>query len=166
MAPSTRAKSASRTVASRASTQWCRLRSAPTATTYEHDGRSGDIDLLLWPVNFTLAFVGYEILTPYVAYGVEAGLRYSDPGAIEERLKAVVANFGATLPRFSEREPVPFNRMEEWGPHRSRRPGPLAFHPAKKATSLGVTWRTIGGRGDLAARTSSIGLSLLISPLS
>ena len=27
-------------------------------STYEHDGRSGDIDLLLWPVNFTLAFVG------------------------------------------------------------------------------------------------------------
>ena len=28
--------------------------------TYEHDGRSGDIDLMLWPVNFTLAYVGYR----------------------------------------------------------------------------------------------------------
>jgi NAD(P)H dehydrogenase (quinone) len=54
--------------------------------TYEHDGRSGDIDLMLWPVNFSLAYVGYEILRPYVAYGVEAGLRYSDPAAIEDRL--------------------------------------------------------------------------------
>ena len=35
--------------------------------TYEHNGRSGDIDLLLWPVNFTLAYVGYEILAPYVS---------------------------------------------------------------------------------------------------
>jgi NAD(P)H dehydrogenase (quinone) len=84
--------------------------------TYEHDGRSGDIDLMLWPVNFTLAYVGYEILRPYVAYGVEAGLRNSDPAAIEDRLRAVVADFRSILPRLVERETVPFNRMEEWGP--------------------------------------------------
>jgi NAD(P)H dehydrogenase (quinone) len=41
--------------------------------TYAFDGRSGDIDLTLWPVNFTLAYVGYQVLTPFVAYGVEAG---------------------------------------------------------------------------------------------
>ena len=69
--------------------------------TYEHDGRSGDIDLMLWPVNFTLAYVGYEVLAPYVAYGVEAGLRYSDPAAIEERLRAVVADFRARRCRAS-----------------------------------------------------------------
>ena len=51
--------------------------------TYAHDGRSGDIDLLLWPVNFSLAYVGYTVLAPFVAYGVEAGLRYSDPAAVE-----------------------------------------------------------------------------------
>jgi NAD(P)H dehydrogenase (quinone) len=84
--------------------------------TYEHDGRSGDIDLMLWPVNFTLTYVGYEIVAPYVSYGVEAGLRYSDPAAIEDRLKAVVADFRARIPRLAEREIVPFNRMEEWGP--------------------------------------------------
>jgi NAD(P)H dehydrogenase (quinone) len=98
-------------------------------STYEHDGRSGDIDLLLWPVNFTLAYVGYDILAPYVAYGVEAGLRYSDPTKIEERLKAVVANFRGTLPRFAEREPVLFNRMEEWGPDGRIVPGAPVHSP-------------------------------------
>jgi NAD(P)H dehydrogenase (quinone) len=91
--------------------------------TYEHDGRSGDIDLMLWPVNFTLAYVGYEIVAPYVSYGVEAGLRYSDPAAIEDRLKAVVADFRARIPRLAEREIVPFNRMEEWGPDGRIAPG-------------------------------------------
>jgi NAD(P)H dehydrogenase (quinone) len=83
--------------------------------TYEHDGRSGDIDLMLWPVNFSLAYVGYDVLAPFVAYGVEAGLRYSDPTAIEERLRAVVADYRKTLPRFGQRATIPFNRMEEWG---------------------------------------------------
>jgi len=43
-----------------------------SADTYAHDGRSGDIDLLLWPVEFSLAYVGYEVLAPFVAHGVEA----------------------------------------------------------------------------------------------
>ena len=46
--------------------------------TYAFNGRSGDIDLMLWPVNFSLAYVGYSVLTPFIAYGVEGGLRYSD----------------------------------------------------------------------------------------
>jgi hypothetical protein len=53
--------------------------------TYAYSGRSGDIDLMLWPVNFTLAYVGYTVLTPFIAYGVEAGIRYSDPGVVEKR---------------------------------------------------------------------------------
>ena len=70
---------------------------------------------MLWPVNFTLAYVEYEVLAPFVAYGVEAGLRYSDASTAENRLRAVVADFRNTLPRLAERETVPFNRMEEWG---------------------------------------------------
>ena len=84
-------------------------------STYAFDGRSGDIDLMLWPVNFSLAYVGYEVLAPFVAYGVEAGLRYSDPAVVEARLKRIVADFRATLPRVGERAVIPFNRMAEWG---------------------------------------------------
>ena len=83
--------------------------------TYAHDGRSGDIDLMLWPVNFSLAYVGYTVLAPFVAYGVEAGLRYSDPAAVEARLRAVVDEFRAALPRAGARATVPFNRKAEWG---------------------------------------------------
>jgi NAD(P)H dehydrogenase (quinone) len=83
--------------------------------TYAHDGRSGDIDLMLWPVNFSLAYVGFDVLAPFVAYGVEAGLRYSDPAVIAARLSGVVADFCAALPRCGERATIPFNRMAEWG---------------------------------------------------
>jgi NAD(P)H dehydrogenase (quinone) len=92
-------------------------------STYEYDGRSGDIDLMLWPVNFSLAYVGYDVLTPFVAYGVEAGLRYSDPAAIEERLQAIAADFRTLLPRVSQRATIPFNRMAEWGADGRLAPG-------------------------------------------
>jgi len=86
-----------------------------SAETYGFDGRSGDIDLLLWPVNFTLAFVGYSVLRPFVAYGVEAGLRYSEASVMEARLRQVEQDLDATLRALDQRPVIPFNRMAEWG---------------------------------------------------
>lgn len=83
--------------------------------TYAFDGRSGDIDLLLWPVHFTLAYVGYEVLSPFVAYGVEAGLRYSDASVVDARLKKVEVDLRDTLRELDRRPAIPFNRMAEWG---------------------------------------------------
>jgi len=83
--------------------------------TYAFDGRSGDIDLLLWPVNFSLAYVGYTVLSPFVAYGVEAGLRYSDASVVETQLKRVEANLTLALAELEQRKITPFNRMAEWG---------------------------------------------------
>ena len=97
--------------------------------TYEHNGRSGDISLMLWPVQFTLAYVGYEILAPFVAYGVEGGLRYSDPAAVEARLAAIAADLRGDLARVAERPIVPFNRMSEWGADGRIRPDAPAHSP-------------------------------------
>jgi len=83
--------------------------------TYGFDGRSGDIDLLLWPVNFSLAYVGYAVLAPFVAYGVEAGLRYSDASVVEARLRRVEEDLYGALRSLDLRPMIPFNRMAEWG---------------------------------------------------
>ena len=100
-----------------------------SADTYAHDGRSGDIDLLLWPVNFTLAYVGYEVLAPFVAYGVEAGLRYSDPAVVEARLRGIVQDFCTALCSVETRAKIPFNRKAEWGENGRIVPGAPVFSP-------------------------------------
>ena len=86
-----------------------------SAETYAYNGRSGDIDLLLWPINFSLAYVGYQVLKPFVAYGVEAGLRYSDAATIEARLKKIETEWAATLKTIDKIPTVPFNAMADWG---------------------------------------------------
>jgi NAD(P)H dehydrogenase (quinone) len=86
-----------------------------SADTYAFNGRSGDIDLLLWPVNFSLAYGGFSVLEPFVAYGVEAGLRYSDAAAIEARLKAISTDLATTLSQVETIPPIPFNQMAHWG---------------------------------------------------
>lgn len=83
--------------------------------TYAFNGRSGDIDLLLWPVNFSLAYVGYQVIKPFVAYGVEAGLRYSDAATVEARLKQIGSDWQSMLGGIDQAPTVPFNLMAHWG---------------------------------------------------
>ena len=56
-----------------------------------------------------------HVLQPFVAYGVEAGLRYSDPAVVEARLKRVGEDYEAALRDLEHRAAIPFNRMAEWG---------------------------------------------------
>ncbi|MGF7161242.1 NAD(P)H dehydrogenase (quinone) [Rhodoligotrophos appendicifer] len=102
---------------------------ATSANTYAHDGRSGDINLMLWPVNFSLAYAGFEVATPFIGYGVESGLRYSDAGEIERRLAAIVEDFRRILPRALERPTIPFNRKDQWGQDGRIIPGAPVYSP-------------------------------------
>ena len=97
--------------------------------TYEYNGRSGDIDLLFWPVNFTLAYVGFTVLSPFVAYGVEAGLRYSDAGVVEQRLERIAVDLAARLQAIETIPVIPFNRMSDWAEDGRVRPSAPAFSP-------------------------------------
>ena len=97
--------------------------------TYGFDGRSGDIDLMLWPVNFTLAYVGFGICAPQVAYGVEAGLRYSDPATVEARLRGITDGHAARMAGIMAEPLGPFNRMADWGPDGRIKPGAPVHSP-------------------------------------
>jgi NAD(P)H dehydrogenase (quinone) len=100
-----------------------------SAATYAYNGRSGDIDLLLWPINFSLAYVGYDVLEPFVAYGVEAGLRYSDSATVDARLEQITADWAAVMKAPGARRTVPFNRMAEWGADGRITPDATAYSP-------------------------------------
>ncbi|HVO01392.1 MAG TPA: NAD(P)H-dependent oxidoreductase [Candidatus Cybelea sp.] len=97
--------------------------------TYGYEGRSGDIGLLLWPVNFSLAYVGFSVLKPHVAYGVEAGLRYSDPQAIAARLERVQRDYAERLSAIETEPALPFNRMAEWAPDGRISPSAPVYSP-------------------------------------
>ena len=97
--------------------------------TYAFNGRSGDIDLLLWPINFSLAYVGYEVLEPFVAYGVEAGLKYSSKHDVERRLGAIAEELSQSVSEFHNRETVRFNKMADWGPEGTIMPDAPSYSP-------------------------------------
>ncbi len=102
---------------------------ATSPETYAFDGRSGDIDLLLWPVNFSLAYVGFAVLAPFVAYGVESGLKYSRAAAVEARLEQIAENLVARLGAVENDPALPFNSMSDWGDDGRIKPSAPALSP-------------------------------------
>ena len=97
--------------------------------TYAYNGRSGDINLLLWPVNFSLAYVGFGVLEPHVAYGVEDGVRYSDPHEVEARLAQIPKDYAARLQTIEKESLIPFNQMSEWGADGRIKPSAAVYSP-------------------------------------
>jgi NAD(P)H dehydrogenase (quinone) len=88
---------------------------ATSAETYAYNGCSGDIELLLWPVNFTMAYVGFGVLRPFVGYGVEAELKPSDTSEIGARLKKLSEDYATRLGTIEAEPLIPFNTMSDWG---------------------------------------------------
>lgn len=82
--------------------------------TYAYNGRSGDIELLLWPMNFNLAYAGYTVLKPFIAYGVEAGIQYSDQTVIESRLQTISEQYENQINTINKIKTIPFHTMEDW----------------------------------------------------
>jgi NAD(P)H dehydrogenase (quinone) len=101
--------------------------------TFAHNGRNGDIDLLLWPMNFTLHYMGYGVLPPFVAYGIEGGLKYSDPDSIPARLQGYKEALAARLGALEEAEPLKFNGWDDWDEDGRLKPGLPGYSPFMRA---------------------------------
>lgn len=101
---------------------------APEAT-FAYNGRNGDIDLLLWPMCFTLHYVGYSVLPPFVSYGVEGGLSYSDPAVVGTRLEGWLRGLEQRIDELESTEPMPFSGWEDWDEEGRLRPGAPGHSP-------------------------------------
>ncbi len=101
--------------------------------TFTFNGRNADIDLLLWPINFTLYYVGYEVLEPFVAFGVEGGLKYSSQEEAIRRLDRHRIAFREVLADIDQRPALRFNGSEDWDESGRLKVGVSGFSPFIRA---------------------------------
>lgn len=102
-------------------------------STHQYNGRNGDADLLLWPMNFTLYYMGYTVLPHFVASGIEGGIQYSDPGTIATRLQGHKDAWRERLLQLEQTEPLKFNGWEDWDEFGRLRPGAPHYSPFIRA---------------------------------
>lgn len=83
-------------------------------STFSPGGRNGDIDLILWPLHFTLHYMGYTVLPHFAAYGVAAAIRYAGISAESERLSTYKDELRRYIERIDSLQPLQFNGWEDW----------------------------------------------------
>lgn len=86
---------------------------APEAT-FQPDGRNADIEMILWPLNFVLHYVGFTVLQPAVYFSVESGVRYTSDDAVTRRLSAYLTEHAALIGDLDARPAIPFNGWADW----------------------------------------------------
>lgn len=101
--------------------------------TFRHNGRNGDIALLLWPLHFALYYLGFTVLEPFVAFGVEGGLKYSAKAALQRRLGDCLARYETELGALAARAALRFNGWADWDEDGRLKPGVAGHSPFMRA---------------------------------
>lgn len=94
---------------------------------------NADIDLLLWPTNFTLAYMGYGVLPHFTACGVEGGIQYSEASEVTARLEGYKDGLRERLLAFERTEPMKFNGWDDWDESGRLKPGVEGHGPFMRA---------------------------------
>lgn len=74
-----------------------------------HNGKEGDVRMLLWPLAYTFRYLGFDVLTPRIVHGVHGYHKGEAKDALETRLGRVLADHPATLSRFDDLPRMRFN---------------------------------------------------------
>jgi len=78
------------------------------------DGREGDTRLLLWPLMYSLRYVGFEVMEPCVVHGVRSGLAAERVQAHDEALVAATLSYRERLTHWRQWPIVPFNDSDDF----------------------------------------------------
>lgn len=73
------------------------------------DGREGDTRLLLWPLMYSLRYIGFEVMQPHIVHGVRSGLRGEHAQAHDAALAAATHAYRERLAQWRQWPTVPFN---------------------------------------------------------
>lgn len=102
----------------------CSVTTGGPAETFAHNGRGGDIDLLLWPTNYSLHYVGFDVLKPFQAFGVQGGgYAYRAEEAFRAQLEGYKADWRARLENLAGESPIPFPGWDDWDETGRLKPG-------------------------------------------
>lgn len=93
----------------------CSVTTGAPAPTFGRHGRSGHIVALMWPIHYSLYYLGVQVLAPQITYGVQGGgLSYQAEGEFRRRLEEEKAAWAARLAGLADETPIPFAGWDDW----------------------------------------------------
>ncbi len=93
----------------------CSVTTGAPSVSFCHNGRGGDIHLLLWPMHYSLYYMGYAVLPPFLAFGVQGhGFAYEEEQTFRDQLETYKSDWAARLERLETDTPISFPGWDDW----------------------------------------------------
>lgn len=93
------------------------------------NGRDGDMRLMLWPLMYSLHYVGFDVLEPHLIYGVRGGLVADEEKRQRDQLTQQSLEYQAKLARWTDWPSVLFNRNEDFTDGQVLKPDAPVYSP-------------------------------------
>lgn len=93
------------------------------------DGKEGDTRLILWPIHYSLHYVGFTVLEPVIITDVRGGRTAADADLQGSELDHRLREQRTLFENIDSRPAIPFNRGEDWDEHGKLRPGAPVYSP-------------------------------------
>lgn len=77
--------------------------------------RGGDFDTMLWPVQYSMHYMGFSVLPPFISYGVQGhGYSYEDENSLQNRLEGNLGDWSSYLSNLDDVDPLIFPCWVDW----------------------------------------------------
>lgn len=88
---------------------------APEAA-FAGNGRGGNIETMLWPIHYSLYYMGFSVLPPFIAYGIQglSGFVRLEGRLFDQHLEDQKAAWARVLESTEQAEPLSFPGWNDW----------------------------------------------------
>ena len=93
------------------------------------DGKEGDVRMLLWPVAYTLRYLGFSVLEPRAVHGVHGYFEGAEEEALQARLRWVLGAQKDLIARFEELPRMRFNADDDFDAEGRLKPDRRSYSP-------------------------------------
>jgi len=87
---------------------------APEAA-FGRGARGGDFETMLWPVHYSLHYLGFDVLAPFLSFGVQGhGYSYESKASLRQRLERQLDAWADHLASLETAPPLSFPGWKDW----------------------------------------------------
>jgi NAD(P)H dehydrogenase (quinone) len=94
-----------------------------------HNGKEGDIQMLLWPMAYTLRYLGFSVLVPRIVHGVHGYHKGAAKEELETRLQNELDHHRDTIARFETLPKIAFNADSDFDRDGTLHPDARSYTP-------------------------------------
>ena len=93
----------------------CSVTTGAPRAAFSRYGRNGHMEHLMLGMHYSLYYVGYDVLAPFVAYGIQGGgLVYQEEQRFRKQLDHYLEDWARRLEHVATDVPIPFTGWADW----------------------------------------------------